>query len=365
MKIAVLGYGAVAKGTLQALKNTEIEVSKILVRRDIPEIADVSTRDFDEILKDPEICLVAELMGGDEPAFTYVTAAMKAGKHVVSANKQMISHHYTELLKTAEASGVRFAFSAAAGGSIPWLANLLRFTQVDEACAVYGIMNGTTNFILDSLENEGRDFADVLKQAQELGYAEADPTADIDGLDVRAKLALSVDAAAKGELNPETIPALGIRYIKSEDIERFKELGLTCKLIGRADLSGAVSAYVEPMLFPSDSAVAQTHGAGNIITAELKQAGNMMSFRGAGAGGGPTGVAVASDICDVLKGISEFKNAKSLKTIENNTEAVVHKYYVRKGAEVTAAEMSVAQMHKEVAEAIAAGIDCFAASFAQ
>jgi len=365
MKIAVLGYGTVARGAIDALRKTNIEVSRILVRRDIPETESLSTRNFSDIISDPEIVLVAELMGGEEPAFSYVSQALKAGKHVVSANKQMISAHYSELTDLSRDKGVMFAFSAAAGGGIPWLVSLIRFTQSDTAKSVYGIMNGTTNFILDAMQSEGRNFGDVLMEAQKLGYAEADPTADIDGLDVRAKLAISVDIAAKGQLNPDDIPALGIRYIEKRDVDWFMEHGLNCRLIGRGDLdNGTVAAYVEPMLFPESSLEAGVKGAGNIITAELENAGRM-SLSGAGAGRGATGQAVANDICDILSGSTQFLKARARSTLTNNPGMVMHRYYVRRVSGVEIVNATVEEMHSLVAEAIKNGEKCFAASFAE
>ena len=365
MKIALLGYGTVAKGTIDALKNTDIEVARILEIRDIPEIANISTKNYSDILDDPEIKLVAELIGGLEPAHTFVLEALKHGKHVVSANKQMISAHYEELVNLAKEKNVMFAFTAAAGGGIPWLINLIRFTQADTAASVYGIMNGTTNFILDAMQNEGLSFDDVLKEAQRLGYAEADPTADIDGLDVRAKLALSCDVAKSIQINPNDIPALGIRYIKETDVEWFKKNNLNCRLIGRADfLDDEVSAYVEPMLFDESSLEAGVKGAGNIITAVLKQAGKL-SFSGAGAGREATGQTVANDICDILSGSTQFLKARARSTITNNPGRVMHKYYVRRGQGVEIVNASVEEMHNLAKKAIENGDECFVASFAE
>jgi len=359
MSIAVLGYGTVAKGTLDELKGTGVDIKKILVRRDIPEIAEKSTRDFGEILTDPDIDLVAELMGGEEPAYSYVKAALEAGKHVVSANKQMLSKHYAELVPLAVEKGVCLAFSAAAGGGIPWLPNLLRFSRTDSIKSLSGIMNGTTNLILSEMTSDGSDFDAVLKKAQELGFAEADPTADIDGLDVRAKLALSCDIATGLVIDPDDIPALGIRYISAKDVAFFKEKGLVCKLIGRADLTeGGVCAYVEPMLFPEGAAETGISGPGNIISLDLALAG-AFRFIGAGAGREATGNAVANDILDALAGRSIFSLAKALRPVSNSPEAVKHRYYI--GGEFTD-EMSVEEAHRLVKDRIASGEKLFAAS---
>ena len=235
MKTALLGYGVVGSGVhalAEARPEHGITISRVLVRRDIAPIRAIATRDFQEIVSDPSIETVVEVMGGEEPALTYVKAALAAKKHVVTANKLMLSLHYEELLALARANGVRLAFSAAVGGGIPWLANLLRVSRVDRVASLGGIMNGTTNFILTAMQQGGADFAETLAAAQKLGYAEADPTADIDGLDVRAKLALSCDAAFAQMADASAIPTLGIRYITAADVAQFHALGLTCRLCG-------------------------------------------------------------------------------------------------------------------------------------
>lgn len=367
MKIALLGWGTVAKGAADALKYSKnIEISKVLVRRDRPELGSRAVRSIEEITGDPEIQLVAELMGGEEPALSYVKAALKAGKHVVSANKLMFSLHYAELISLARENGVSIAFSAAAGGGIPWLFNLQRMKRVGDIRALGGIMNGTTNFILDSMTNEGSEFEDVLAIAQQLGYAEADPSADIDALDVKAKLALSCNCAWDLMTDPASIPAMGIRYITSEDIEACRSIGMICKLIGRAERTedGSIAAYVEPMLFSKDAPEAGVSGAGNIISALSETAGKM-SFAGGGAGRGCTGAAVAGDIEDIAAGISIFDFAGCKAVVNAKNESVIHRYYLRVDDEVEMKEASVAEMNRFVKERIAAGHRVFAASFTE
>ncbi|MBR6352315.1 MAG: homoserine dehydrogenase [Firmicutes bacterium] len=362
MSIAILGYGTVAKGTLDELCGTDADVKYILVRRDIPEIAEKAVRDYKQILADPDIELVAELMGGEEPAYTYVRTALEAGKHVVSANKQMLSKHFAELVPLAKEKGVTLAFSAAAGGGIPWLPNLLRYSRTDRLISVSGIMNGTTNLILSEMFSEGSDFDAVLKKAQDLGFAEADPTADIDGLDVRAKLALSCDIASGLALDPDSIPALGIRYITASDVKNFKEAGLVCKLIGKAEFRPeGVCAYVEPMLFKAGAPETGIGGPGNIISMELEKAGKF-SFIGAGAGREATGNAVANDILDALAGRSVFSAAKAEGAAQNAPGLSSHRYYI--GGEITE-PITVAEVHALVKKRIAAGEKLFAAGFAE
>jgi len=365
MKIALLGYGTVAKGTADALKYTDIEIGKVLVRREIPALGEKAVRSIDEIVSDPSIDLVAEVMGGEEPALTYVLKALNAGKHVVSANKLMFSLHYDELLAAARKNHVSIAFSATAGGGIPWLINLQRMKRVGEITSLGGIMNGTCNFILDSMQTENDEFEDALVVAQQLGYAEADPTADIDGLDVRAKLALSCNAAWNCTIDPASIPALGIRYINREDIEAFRSVGLIVRLIGRAEMTkDGPAAYVEPMLFTAGAPEAGIGGAGNIISAESSTAGRM-SFIGGGAGRGCTGAAVAGDICDIASGISIFDGTFSEKKLSSAADQVGRKYYFRCGEEVKIERCTVKEMNDKVKEAAGRGLSAFAASFEQ
>ena len=365
MKIALLGYGTVGRGTADALAfRKDIEIAKVLDLRDIPELGSRLVHDINDIVNDPEIELVAELMGGEQPACRFVSAALNAGKHIVTSNKLMFSLHYDELLALARKNGVIAAFSATAGGGIPWLLNLLRMKRVGEILSVGGIMNGTTNYILDNMTSHGRPFGEVLAEAQKLGYAEADPTADIDGLDVKAKIALSSDCAWDVMLDPAGIPAMGIRYITAEDIRTFREMGLTCKLIGRAEKTeNGVAAYVEPMLFTADAPEAGVAGAGNIISAVSSTAGKM-SFAGGGAGRGCTGAAVAGDICDIAEGISLFPSARCEKRTAAMNEGVVHRYYIDLDGQTEIREAGVREMNDFVNSCRAAGRRIFAASFA-
>lgn len=367
MKIALLGWGTVAKGAADALEfNKDTEIVKVLVRKEKPELGSKAVWSIDEIVNDPEIDLVAEVMGGEEPALTYVKAALSAGKHVVTANKLMFSLHYEELLALAREKGVSIAFSATAGGGIPWLINLQRMKRAGAIESLGGIMNGTTNFILDAMTNEFSEFEDVLAIAQQLGYAEADPTADIDALDVKAKLALSCDCAWDVMIDPASLPAMGIRYITSEDIEAFRSIGMTCKLIGRAERTekGEIAAYVEPMLFPKDAPEAGVPGAGNIISAVSSTAGKM-SFSGGGAGRGCTGAAVAGDVLDIAEGISVFDSACCRAKVAASNENIIHRYYLRIDDAVEMKEVSVAEMNRTVQSALAQGRQVFAASFVE
>ncbi len=335
MKTALLGYGVVGSGVhalTKARPEHGVTIARVLVRRDIEAIRAIATRDFNEIVSDPSIETVVEVMGGEEPALSYVKAALRAKKNVVTANKLMLSLHYAELISLARENGAHLAFSAAVGGGIPWLTNLLRVARVDSVESLGGIMNGTTNFILTAMQQGGADFAETLAEAQRLGYAEADPTADIDGLDVRAKLALSCDAAFSQMADAAAVPALGIRHITAADVALFRQLGLTCRLIGKAERTEAgVAAYVEPTLFAADAPEAGVNGTGNVISFRCTGLG-AQSFFGLGAGQSPTASAVMQDLIDTSAGTTAFHLARCNGAFIPDASSARHAYYLRTAA---------------------------------
>ena len=378
LKAALYGYGTVGRGAAEALEKSGIEVARVLGIGTMPELGDRFTTDINDVLADDSISIAAECIGGYEPAHSYLKASLESGKSVVSSNKQMISRYLRELVSIAREKGLSIAFSAAAGGGIPWLPNLIRCGEADDITGLGGVMNGTTNFILDEMQSGGRDFGDVLREAQALGFAEADPSADIDGIDVRAKIAISADLAFDGFLDPETVPALGIRFITMEDVENFRKLGLLCRLTGRAERteSGA-AAYVEPMLYAAGSAEWALPGAGNLISLESEKYGKL-SFRGPGAGRGPTGCNVALDIIDIAQGRCIFDRVNCQKDIVNGTDEVLRRYYLRgdidgigfsaerrAGSGVITEPVSVSALHSAASAIIEKGGKIFAASLAE
>lgn len=385
MKTSLLGYGVVGSGTYalaQQHPQHGIQIASVLVRRDIPELGAIAVRDFNQIVSDPTIETVVEVMGGDEPAFSYARAALAAKKNLVTANKLMLSLHYAELTALARENGVQVAFSAAVGGGIPWLTNLLRIARVDAVERISGIMNGTTNYILSAMQDGGADFARALAEAQRLGYAEADPAADIDGLDVRAKLALSCNAAFGQMADASAIPALGIRHIAAADVALVRQRGLTVRLIGRAERTETgASAYVEPMLFRADAPEAGVSGTGNILSYHCRNLG-AQSFSGMGAGQNPTAAAVMQDLLDVAAGTTAFSLAACNGALLPDASASAHAYYLRSGAElpeelvaeplgvtpqgraVLTKPLPVNMVHTFVQSALAAGKSTFAAGLA-
>ncbi len=309
MKIGLLGYGVVGGGVYELTKargGSELDIARVLVRRERAELSDVAVTAVEDILADASIDTVVEVLGGEEPAHSMALRAIKAGKHLVTANKLMLSEHYEQLVRAARERGVSIAFSASVGGGIPFLVNVIQACQADDILALGGIMNGTTNYILSAMTNQGAEFGEALAAAQRLGYAEADPTADIDGLDARCKLALAASVAWGGALEPGCIPVLGIRSIRAFDVAIFRQMGLCCKLIARAERTQrGVAAYVRPELFALGAPEAGVNGTGNLISFTGARIGKQC-FSGLGAGKEPTAYAVYKDLMDVAGGGSPF-----------------------------------------------------------
>ena len=329
MNIGLLGFGVVGGGVWElAAERDDICVKRVLLRSPkagLPESA--VTFDVNDILNDDAIDTVVEVMGGLHPAYEYVTAAMERGKHVATANKALIAAYYTELTALAAKQGVALRCTAAVGGGIPWLVNLERVKRLDTVCAVGGIMNGTTNFIMDAMHKADVDFPAILKEAQALGYAEADPSADIDGDDIRRKLCISANIAFDAALEEKAIPTFGIRTVTAADIAAFKSHGFACKLLARAEgAEGGVCAYVEPALVGADDLEAAVPANFNLITYEAEKLGRQ-SFYGQGAGRFPTASNVVQDCLTVLSGKRGFYTDKAAPAALVGGEA--HPYYVR------------------------------------
>ena len=331
-KIALLGFGVVGKGAYDIIaKRDDMEVVRVLVRRQIDEIAAISTTDIHDIVSDPTIDTVVEVMGGVHPAYEYIAAALRAGKNVVTANKAVISACYRELTALAAENGVALRCTAAVGGGIPWLINLERCRRIDTVTEVSGIMNGTTNYIMDAMHRAPVAFADILKKAQELGYAEADPSADIDGDDIRRKLTISANIAFDALLNEEDIPMFGIRTVTDGDIATFQSEGYVCKLIATARRTeGGVAAWLEPTLVDSHALEAAVPANYNLISFQSEYLGRQ-SYYGQGAGRYPTASNVVQDCVDILGGKKAFYAEKAAPMQPDNS-GVVHAYYVRTAA---------------------------------
>lgn len=330
MNAAILGYGTVGGGVYEILKDRpDISVKYVLDKAHVAELGAVSITDFSAILNDAEVDTVVEVMGGLEPAYEYITAAMRAGKNIVTANKQLLAARYDELTALARETGVGFRSSAAVGGGIPWLPNLQRLKRLGTVNEVCGIMNGTTNYILSVMQKRGYDYESVLHDAQSFGYAEADPTADIEGLDIQRKLLLSANIAFDASLTEQQVPAAGIAGVTREDIAGFNELGYVCKLYATAKrvADGAVLAVVEPTLFKAETLEASVPANYNLITAVSQYAGRQ-SFFGEGAGRLPTAAAVVQDLLDLCEKKQGFYT-QIAQPMPSNNMCEERRYYVR------------------------------------
>jgi len=330
MKAAILGFGVVGSGTYEVLSKSpvKIDVKRILDIRHNPLVEDKLTTDINDILNDSEIKLVAETMGGLHPAYEYVSAAIKAGKHVVTSNKKLVATYYTELVSLARENGVSFRFTASAGGGIPWLSNIIARASTENILKVQGIINGTTNFILDSMQSRGADFAEVLAEAQELGYAERDPSSDIDGEDVKFKCALSASCAFGVHVCESDIPTFSLRTITKEDMEYAAKMGMCVKYMAFAANKGegSFSAYVEPVFLPNSCLEASVRLNNNLVSLFGEYSGRL-SFYGQGAGKYPTGAAVAADMIAISEGKHSPVACNGSGIVKNSEE--FHRYYIR------------------------------------
>lgn len=331
MNIGLLGFGVVGGGVWElAQENRALNVKKVLVRREAPSLGKAAVQDVEAILRDTEIDTVVEVLGGLHPAYEWICRALAAGKDVVTANKAVISAYYRELTALARENGVALRCTAAVGGGIPWLVNLARVKRLDTVAAVGGIMNGTTNFIMDAMHKSPVDFPAILKEAQDLGYAEADPSADIDGDDIRRKLCISANIAFDAVLEETAIPTFGIRTVTAEDIAAFQAHGFVCKLLATAQAAeDGVCAFVEPTLVDKSEPEAAVPANYNLIGYTAEKVGKQ-TFFGQGAGRFPTASNVMQDCLTVLAGEKGFYTAKAVP--DALCAAAAHPYYVRTAA---------------------------------
>ena len=327
MKIGLLGFGTVGKGVYDLTKpRADMQVVRVLCRRELHLPDAEVTHNFEDILRDDSIDTVVEAIGGLHPAWDYVKSAIEAGKNVVTANKAMVATFYDELIPLTEKMGVHFRCTASVGGGIGWLSELERGRRIETVSRVGGIMNGTCNYILDSMSRLNLDYAEALRQAQELGYAEADPSTDVDGIDTWHKLIVSANIAFGVSLDRNAIPAAGIRSISAADVEEFKKRDLVCKLVSTAtSQDGRFSAYVQPTLYPQGQPEAAVPANYNLITLEGNVSGRQ-SFFGQGAGRYPTAYNVVQDCADFLTGHGFYGPGGPKVSIDNSEKMV---YYVR------------------------------------
>ncbi|MBO3463558.1 homoserine dehydrogenase [Aetokthonos hydrillicola Thurmond2011] len=324
VKLGILGLGTVGTGTVQLLLDNlgrhpllqEIEIYRVGVRSlskprtvELPE--GVITTDLESIVTDPAIDIVVEVLGGLEPARSLILKAIRSGKHVVTANKAVIARYGDEIFTLAEQAGVCVMLEAAVGGGIPVIQPLKQSLSVNRIHTVIGIVNGTTNYILTKMQTEGSSFEDVLADAQKLGYAEADPTTDVDGLDAADKIAILASIASGCRVDLSDVYCEGIRQVSKTDITYAEKLGFVIKLLAIAkkitpSLSSPLSVRVHPTLVPKEHPLASIYGVNNAILVEGEPIGQVMFF-GPGAGAGATASAVSSDILNIVAALKTEK----------------------------------------------------------
>lgn len=327
VKIALLGFGNVGKGVWKILKENKeqliinsgyhIEIGKILVKDmnkdrgvDIPK--QMFTENFQDILKDESIDIVVEVIGGENPAKEYIVQSMEWGKHVVTANKLLLASYLEELLNIAKKHGVLLYYEASVGGGIPIIREINESLTGNKIEKITGILNGTTNYILSKMYLEGMSFEEALKESQDKGYAEADPSSDVEGDDAAFKLAIISSLAFGAKINPELICKEGITNITIEDINYAKKFGYTIKLlaVGKEE-NNEIEVKVNPTLIPNTHPMANINGVFNAIYIEGNAVGELM-LCGKGAGELPTGSAIIGDIISILKNKSYFVKEKTI-----------------------------------------------------
>jgi len=359
VNIAVLGYGTVGSGVVEVINTNpecinmragdEINIKYVLDLRDFPgsPIENILVHDFDTILNDDSVKIVVEVMGGVEPAYTFVKKSLLAGKSVCTSNKELVAKHGPELLSIAKEKDLNFLFEASVGGGIPIIRPLTSSLTADEIKEITGILNGTTNFILSKMTDEGWDFDEALQKAQELGYAERNPEADVEGYDACRKIAILSSLAFNDNVDFEEIYTEGITKITAMDVAYAKKMGMAIKLLASSKKEDDnFYAMVAPFLVPETNPLHAVNDVFNAIFVKGNVIGDIM-FYGSGAGKLPTASAVVSDVVDAVKHLNRnihiFWSSKELPL--TSVDEAVFRYFVRVKGKKTA-------MLKEVRNAL-------------
>lgn len=318
VRLGLIGLGTIGSGVVRILneKRDTIERqvgTRVILHRaaDLDETKkaglpnpDIYTRDAQQILNDPEIDIVIELIGAETPAKDFIRQALENGKHVVTANKEVLAKHGPELLRLATERGVGLFYEASVGGGIPLIAPLKRQLRVNDISAIHTIINGTTNYILTRMEKEDLEFSAALAEAQSLGYAEADPTSDIEGFDPAYKIAILATIAFRADIRPQDVYHEGITRMASQDFRYARELGYAIKLLAIAKQDGgAIETRVHPVFIPEDTLLAKVDGVFNAVQIEGDLTGKVI-FYGRGAGSEPTATVVVSDVIHIAQSIN-------------------------------------------------------------
>ena len=352
IKVAVLGYGNIGSGVVQVLlKNKETIAKKagdeivpacVLDLRDFPGdvMEDKVVKDINLITQNPEISIVVETMGGTKPAYAFVKACLEAGKHVATSNKELVAAHGPELLEIAKAHHVSFLFEASVGGGIPIIRPLVSSITSDAVTEITGILNGTTNYMLTKMSEDGLDYDAVLEDAQERGYAERNPAADVDGHDARRKIAILSSLAFGKYVDYEDVYTEGITKITSADFAYAKVLGSRIKLFGTSKKKddGSISTMVCPVMITNEHPLFAVNDVMNAILVRGESMGDLM-FYGAGAGKLPTASAVVADVVNAARNpkITEIAPYEPGKMIVSDHLKSTHSYFVRvKGSDANA-----------------------------
>ena len=352
VNIAVLGYGTVGSGVVEVINTNhesnnkragqEINIKYVLDLRDFPgdPVQEVLVHDYEIIANDPEVDIVVEVMGGIEPAYTFVKRALESGKSVCTSNKALVAKHGPELMEIAKEKNINFLFEASCGGGIPIIRALNGSLTADEVDEITGILNGTTNYMMYKMATEGSDFDVVLKEAQQKGYAEADPTADVEGYDACRKIAILSSLAYGKFLNYENVYTEGITKITPEDMVYAEELGMTIKLLGTSRKLGAdtFTALVAPFMVGQKSPLYSVKDVFNAVFVHGNMLGDAM-FYGSGAGKLPTASAVVADVVNAARNpkITEIEPYEPGKMTVSDHLKSTHSYFVRvKGSDANA-----------------------------
>ncbi|OLS01655.1 homoserine dehydrogenase [Tissierella creatinophila] len=344
INIGLLGLGVVGTGVVEILEERqreisllvgeEINIKKVLVKnvnkkRDVSLKQNTIVSNFEEILNDDEITIVIEVTSDIDKSYEYIKAALNKGKSVVTANKALVSKYFEELSSLADEKGVSFLYEASVGGGIPIIKPLKEEIILNEITDVQGILNGTCNYILTRMFNEGLDYSEVLTNAQELGYAEMNPAADVEGDDTLRKLRILGSLSLQGKVGEEDIILEGINKITSFDVRQIKLMQSTVKLIGEVmELDDGYNALVLPTIVKNNSYFASVNMAYNAVIFKGDNIGEL-KFYGSGAGKLPTGDAVLRDVLDIALGYNRKANPLGDKTLKNNNSEFKSKFYLR------------------------------------
>ena len=349
ISIGLMGLGVIGSGVAKALEERSEAIAnqvgcplrlRRILEKDLAKTRasgmnpDLFTQDAAQVIGDPEIDIVIEVLGGDRPAYDFIKEALGRGKHVITSNKEVMAKHFSEFISLAKENRVDILYEASVGGGIPLIAPFKQDLLANEISAIHAIINGTTNYILTRMASEGLDFSTALAQAQELGYAEADPTNDIEGIDAAYKLSILAALAFHIEVRPEDIHHEGISRLSSHDFRYARELGYEIKLLAIAkERDGSIEVRVHPVFLPQGLLLAKVDGVYNAIQVEGDLVGRIL-FYGQGAGPSPTSSAVLADVIDVAQRLNRGINisptlkldpTKRLKPISE----IETRYYLR------------------------------------